>query len=198
MVLWRHGQTAWNLEGRVQGSTDVPLDDVGQSQATRAANLLSGLRPAAIVSSDLSRAWSTAEPLAAITGLALRADPRLRERFQGEWEGLSDTDLRERYPRELARWDPPGAETYQAVAARVVPAVREAAEAVESGVLVVVSHGGAIRAGIAVLLGLPARARILGPLANCCWSVLGADEAGWRLLEHNAGTLPEPVLGEDR
>ncbi|MGI8695052.1 MAG: histidine phosphatase family protein [Mycobacteriales bacterium] len=199
VILLRHGRTEWNLTGRFQGSLDVPLDEVGRAQADRAGRLLAALRPAAIVSSDLSRARDTAAPLRALTGLAVRVDPRVRERHYGEWEGLPTDDVRSRFPTEFAAWDPPGAETYEQVAERVVPAVRDAVDTTaDGGVLVVVSHGGAIRTGVAVLLGLSARPRVLGPMSNCCWSVLSVAGSGWRLLEYNAGTLPEPVLGDER
>ena len=67
-MLWRHGQTQWNVEGRFQGQSDIPLDEAGEAQAQRAARLLAGLRPDLIVSSDLLRASATAAPLARLTG----------------------------------------------------------------------------------------------------------------------------------
>ena len=78
--------------------------------------------------------------------------------------------------------------------------MQRVADALAPGALaVVVSHGAAIRLGMSELLGLPHESSgILGPLANCSWSVLERRRARWRLLEHNAGTLPEPVLGDDR
>ena len=86
-MLWRHGQTTWNAERRFQGQSDIPLDATGQAQAERAARLLAGLRPDMIVSSDLSRAASTAAPLAQLTGLDVILDKDLRERHGGQWEG---------------------------------------------------------------------------------------------------------------
>ena len=205
VVFWRHGQTKWNVEHRFQGSSDVPLDSVGREQAAQAARLLAGLRPHAIVSSDLVRARQTAAPLSALTGLTVTTDVRLRERFGGEWEGLTDTEIRQRYPERWASWEPLGGETLAEVASRFATAVQENAEQLGPGeVLVVVSHGAAIRAGMAALLELPEPMwRRLESLSNCAWSVLrevpaGWQMRGWRLLEHNAGTLPEPVLSDDR
>jgi probable phosphoglycerate mutase len=86
LVLWRHGQTQWNADGRFQGQSDIPLDAVGEQQAERAARLLAGLRPDGIVSSDLSRAMATAAPLARLTGLTVTTDKDLRERYGGLWE----------------------------------------------------------------------------------------------------------------
>jgi len=199
-VLWRHGQTTWNVERRFQGQTDIPLDETGEAQADYAARRLATLRPDAIVSSDLIRAQSTAAPLARLTGLSVTLDKDLRERFGGDWEGLSDEEIAERYPAERATWNPPNGESTVAVADRVRAALERIAASLAAGQLaVVVSHGAALRLGMERLLGLPEEAfGALGPLSNCSWSVLNQRRDRWRLLEHNAGTLPEPVLGDDR
>lgn len=199
-MLWRHGQTIWNVEHRFQGQTDIPLDETGEAQADYAARRLATLRPDAIVSSDLIRAQSTAAPLARLTGLAVTLDKDLRERFGGDWEGLNDEEIAERYPAERATWNPPNGESTVAVADRVRGALGRIAASLAAGQLaVVVSHGAALRLGMERLLGLPEEAfGALGPLSNCSWSVLAQRRDRWRLLEHNAGTLPEPVLGDDR
>jgi glucosyl-3-phosphoglycerate phosphatase len=204
-VLWRHGQTPWNAEHRFQGQSDVPLDDTGQAQAERAARLLAGLRPDLIVSSDLSRAAGTAAALARQTGLEVTFDKDLRERHGGRWEGLTDTEIRTRYPVEHANWEPPGGEPSAVVAERVAAALHRTASALETEtglttrLAVVVSHGAALRLGMSRLLGMPDDLfSVLGPLSNCSWSVLGRRRDRWRLLEHNAGTLPEPILSDDR
>ena len=199
-MLWRHGQTIWNVERRFQGQTDIPLDETGEAQAEHAARRLATLRPDAIFSSDLSRAANTAAPLARLTGLAVTLDKDLRERHGGAWEGLTDRQISERYPVERATWNPPDGEPTTTVADRVSVALRRIADTVEDGGLaVVVSHGAALRLGMARVLGLAEEVfGVLGPLSNCAWSVLGLRNDRWRLLEHNAGTLPEPVLGDDR
>jgi probable phosphoglycerate mutase len=207
-VLWRHGQTVWNAERRFQGQSDIPLDETGQAQAERAARLLAALRPDLIVSSDLSRAAQTAAPLSRLTGLELTLDKDLRERHGGRWEGLTDTEIRTRYPAEHATWTPPDGEPSAVVADRVAGALHRIAEAAaetgkagaEPGLAVVVSHGAALRLGMSRLLGMPDELfGVLGPLSNCSWSVLGRRHGRWRLIEHNAGTLPEPVvLSDDR
>jgi len=200
LVLWRHGQTVWNAEHRFQGQTDIDLDDTGMGQAERAARLLTALRPDAIISSDLRRAAATAAPLARLTGLEVSYDKDLRERYGGVWEGLTDKEIRERYPAAHAAWTPPEGETTAAVAQRAGAALERIAEAAPPGArVVVVSHGAAIRLGMSHLLGLPQDLwSILGPLANCSWSVVERRRERWRLLEHNAGTLPEPALSDDR
>jgi len=203
--LWRHGQTLWNAERRFQGQSDSPLDETGLAQAERAARLLAALRPDLIVSSDLSRAVHTAAPLARLTGLEVSLDKDLRERSGGSWEGLTDTEIRERYPDDHATWTPPDGEPAAVVADRVAAALRRTVTAIaeqvtgRDGLAVVVSHGAALRLGMSRLLGMPDDLfSVLGPLSNCSWSVLGVRYGRWRLLEHNAGTLPEPVLGDDR
>jgi broad specificity phosphatase PhoE len=191
LVLWRHGQTPWNVQGRFQGQTDIQLDEVGVEQAERAARLLA---------SDLSRAMATAAPLSRLTGLTVTTDKDLRERHGGAWEGLSDVEIRTRYPVEHAQWFPPEGEHSATVAERAGAAMERIADSLQPGSLaVVVSHGAAIRLGAARLLGLPEDLwGIIGPLANCAWSVVSRRHGHWRLVEHNAGTLPEPVLSDDR
>ncbi|WP_149183159.1 histidine phosphatase family protein [Streptomyces sp. TRM49041] len=205
IVLWRHGQTSWNLERRFQGSTDIELTDTGLAQARRSARLLAALKPDAIIASDLKRAAATAAELAAITGHPVGHDSALRETYAGVWQGLTHEEILARYGDEYRAWkrgEPVrrgGGELESEVADRAAPVVLEHAEKLpEEGTLVVVSHGGTIRTTIGRLLGLaPHSWESLGGLSNCCWSVLGEGARGWRLLEHNAGTLPEPVLGDD-
>jgi glucosyl-3-phosphoglycerate phosphatase len=165
-VLWRHGQTTWNVEHRFQGQTDIPLDETGEAQAEYAARRLAILGPHAIVASDLSRAQQ----------------------------------IRERYPAERATWNPPNGEPTSAVADRMSHALIRIAGTLDHGQLaVVVSHGAALRLGIERVLGLPAQGvSVLGPLANCSWSVLSLLDTRWRLLEYNARNVPEPVIGDDQ
>jgi glucosyl-3-phosphoglycerate phosphatase len=200
LVLWRHGETRWNVEDRFQGQSDIPLDPNGVEQAERAARLLASLRPAAIFASDLSRATATAAPLARITGLPVTLEKDLRERHGGAWEGLTGPEIRERYPAEFLTWSPPEGETAAAVADRVAASLERIAEGLPAGSLaVVVSHGAALRLGMSKLMAMPEELwGTIGPLSNCSWSVIGLRRGAWRLIEHNAGTLPEPVLGEDQ
>jgi glucosyl-3-phosphoglycerate phosphatase len=205
-VLWRHGRTAWNDDRRFQGQTDIPLDDHGRQQARRAARLLAALPPTALVSSDLVRARDTVAELAGLTGLPVAVDPRLRETHAGRWEGLLAHEIEATDPVVWRAWQagaagvrPGGGETRSQVADRAVSAVSAALPQVPGdGVLVVGTHGGTARALIGRLLGLPEQDwHVLGGLANCSWSVLVESSHGWRLEEHNAGMLPEPVVGTD-
>jgi glucosyl-3-phosphoglycerate phosphatase len=200
IVLWRHGQTTWNLERRFQGTTDIPLDETGVEQAERSARLLAALRPNAIVSSPLRRAAATAEALSKVTGLTVTHDPDLIERHGGAWEGLTNHEIRTRYPSEHAIWQPLGGERAEEVAKRFAAALERALEPIpEGGLLVIVSHGAAVRIGMLHWLGFPEELwGRFGGLSNCSWSVLEEGRLGWRIVEHNAGTLPEPVLSDDR
>lgn len=203
VVLWRHGQTAWNAEHRFQGHSDVPLDDIGEEQSVRAARLLAALPPATVVCSDLRRARETAAPLLQLTGLTARYDARLRETHGGSWQGLTGTEIDARAGETWAAWRggadlPAGGsgERRSEVGTRAAQAVRETLDGLAAGeVLVVVTHGGTIRAVIGTMLGLPiAHWSAIGGLSNCAWSVLEESDSGrWRLEEHNAGMLPTPV-----
>ncbi|MFD0884852.1 histidine phosphatase family protein [Streptosporangium algeriense] len=199
VVCLRHGQTLWNVEHRFQGHSDIPLDETGVAQAARAASLLAALRPTMIVSSDLQRAHDTASALGRLVGLGVSVDKDLRERGGGEWEGLTREEISAGWPEQYAAWEAPGGEEVADVAARVSASIRRwAGQLDEDGLLVVASHGAAIRLGIAHLLGLPEDLwSALGGLGNCSWSVLEEGRRGWRLMEHNAGTLPEPVQSDD-
>ncbi|WP_434600374.1 histidine phosphatase family protein [Streptomyces sp. A5-4] len=205
IVLWRHGQTAWNLERRFQGSTDIELTVDGLAQARRSARLLASLKPDVMIASDLKRAAATAGELAGLTGLDVTYDAALRETYAGAWQGLTHDEIIKQFGAQYASWkrgEPVrrgGGELETEVADRAAPVVLAHAEKLpDNGTLVVVSHGGTIRTTIGRLLGLESyHWEGLGGLSNCCWSVLGEGARGWRLLEHNAGTLPEPVLGDD-
>jgi broad specificity phosphatase PhoE len=200
-VLWRHGQTTWNLEHRFQGQTDIPLDATGEVQAEQAARRLATLRPHALFSSDLSRAQQTAAPLARLTGLPVTLDKELRERAGGDWEGLTDDEIRERYPAERATWNPPNGEPTVVVADRMAAALARVSDALDDRQLaVVVGHGAALRLGMERILGIFAQdTPILGGLTNCSWSVLELRHGRWRLQEYNAGSLPDPVvIGDDQ
>lgn len=202
IVLWRHGRTAWNADGRFQGQLDPPLDTFGRQQATRSARVLLGLRPAYVVSSDLQRASDTA----ACLDLPVAIDKRLREIDLGEWQGLSGAQAVVRFPAEHEAWIAGqdvrrgGGETYAEVGVRAEAAIAIGLDELDDGsVLVVVTHGGTARAAIGALLDLPPSTWWrLGPLGNCRWSVLLEAERGWRLAEHNAGDPPEVGGGDDR
>lgn len=142
LCLVRHGETNWNLERRIQGLSDIPLNDTGRAQAAATGLLLARRQWSAIVASPLSRARETASIIARSVGLP---EPEivehLIERDYGGAEGLTWEEIDARYPGD----DAPGQESREAVAARVIPALIAIAEAHPGGRIIVVSHGGAIR-----------------------------------------------------
>lgn len=187
LILCRHGQTDWNREQRGQGQADVPLNEVGRAQAAAAGAALAALRPDAVWSSDSSRAHDTAIAV----GLPVTSDPRLREIDLGRYEGklLSEweADEPDEYARNLAGHDVRrgGGELNREVGERAYPALLAALAATPvGGLLVVVSHGGTIRALLRLLLDLPPTPwSHLGALGNTCVAVLAHDDhgRGWRL-----------------
>ncbi|MDR2374572.1 MAG: histidine phosphatase family protein [Bifidobacteriaceae bacterium] len=200
VVIWRHGQTTYNRDGRIQGASDVALDAVGLAQAEAAAARLARLAPSAIWSSDLVRARATAAALAALTGLEVSLDARAREREFGDWEGLAVSEIGQRWPDLYQRWrageDLPeiGMETRDRAAARLAACVREAAAAAAEGSTVVVAtHGGVSVCGITGLLELdPVHWLGLRVMRNAHWAVLeegGRRPPAWRLVGYDLGDL---------
>ena len=194
LLLWRHGQTRWNAEGRVQGQTDVELSEIGRAQAVAAAPRLAALHPDLIVSSDLRRAADTAAALAAVTGIKVEYDTRLRERHHGVWEGLTGDEIAAGWPAERERWKaglPVGGgldvEELDELGKRTVDALQEIADRAPGATVVVASHGASIRRGTAVILGWPeSAARTLLPIGNCHWVDLRLDPVrGWQLRAYN-------------
>jgi broad specificity phosphatase PhoE len=144
LILARHGETDWNREHRVQGQTDVPLNAAGLAQAESLADSLSAERLDAVYSSDLARARQTADAVARRQGLEVVTDAALREKNFGSWEGLTDVEIAERFPDAVrGRWG--DGERTEDVAARVLPAIELIRARHPDGLVLVVSHGGAIR-----------------------------------------------------
>ncbi len=139
LLLARHGETDWNRELRIQGSSDVELNELGRKQAHALAEELEHVELDAIYSSDLSRARATAEAVAASHGLEVRLDPRLRERSFGSWEGLTREDL-----EALPEGSHHDGESDDEVRKRMVEAVQAIADAHPGEQVLVVSHGGAL------------------------------------------------------
>jgi len=165
LILARHGETVYNMQGRYQGQADLPLNDTGQQQAARLASRLSQEEIHAIYASDLQRARETAAAIAAPHVLPVRDDPRLREMDFGEWEGLTYEEIQERYLQQLAAWEadpldvaPPGGETLAQVAARVQAVLDEITRAHPEQTVLLVAHGGPLRVLLCLALGLSPQA----------------------------------------
>lgn len=180
LVLLRHGQTAWNLELRVQGHHDVELDETGQRQAAAAAPLIAGYDPVRLWSSDLTRARQTAAYVAKETGLEPTYDARLREYYLGERQGLTHAEYDALDPEEFARFRTgdydaaPGAESTERVRARMVEALTDLLASLDAGeTAVAVSHGAATKVALTAVLGWPdSVADSLRAMGNCGWLIL--------------------------
>lgn len=207
MILVRHGASLWNEEGRIQGHQDVPLSSEGYQQARAVAERLVQIPFAEVYTSDLQRAKSTAEEIARRRGLSPICLQDLRERFLGEWEGLSLQEVQEKYADLLTlyrsdpvQYNPPGAETFLELQKRVSRAIEKIVEDHPQETIVVVSHGGPIRVFIAWVLQMPLRLiRRLQVAKNCSITVVrytGYAENLWVLERYNdASHLPGE--GED-
>jgi 2,3-bisphosphoglycerate-dependent phosphoglycerate mutase len=158
--LVRHGETDWNRELRWQGHSDRPLNERGRAQAYALADALAGLSFAAVYSSDLSRAFETAQIVASRLNLGVKIEPALREIDVGSWEGSTIEELQARCPEAVVRWEErgehgwEGGESHEQMATRVEDAVRAIAARHDGEDVLVVCHGGPIRVLKALAHGL--------------------------------------------
>lgn len=186
LILARHGETDWNRENRFQGHADPPLNALGRRQSAELAEALAGETIARVYTSPLRRASETAEIVAERLGLEVEPLEPLREIDVGAWSGLTRGEVATRFPDEYARWldrAPSGfenGETYDELAARVVPAIHELAERHPAETLLVVTHGGPSRVLQARAAGIEyadARRRetVLANCAVCRFAVENGD-----------------------
>ena len=161
--LVRHGETSWNRSGRIQGHEDVPLSEHGRRQMTILARRLSGCSFSAVYVSDLSRATESAEMIVKGHQASIRTDSDLREFSYGEWEGLTLKEIEARYPKTFAQRMGFGRNAFAAQggedSAQVLDRVRRFYASVlkrhdDSEDLLIVAHGGSLRALLICLLGL--------------------------------------------
>lgn len=202
LVLVRHGETVWHGENRYAGRTDVELSERGLAQAAALARWAKTAELAAIWCSPLGRARRTADACAAVTGLAVRVDARLRELDFGAAEGLTRDEMRHRFPEALTDFqrDPvghhlPEGEDPERAAGRFVGCLRDIAREHPDGRVLVVAHSTVIRLALCALIGVPlARYRQLFPaMPNCAPTELrlGAADERAAVLTVNA-----PLEGE--
>jgi probable phosphoglycerate mutase len=151
LLLIRHGETAWNAEHRIQGRLDVPLSATGVWQTRQLAQRLAAEPIDAVVASDLARAWMTGVPLAEARGLEMIAEPRLRERAFGIFEGKTLDEIAAQHPDELAAWRSrdvdwriPEGESGTEFIDRVLEALQDIALAQQGRTVAVVTHGGVL------------------------------------------------------
>jgi 2,3-bisphosphoglycerate-dependent phosphoglycerate mutase len=151
VLVVRHGQTAWNALGRIQGHTDIDLDDTGRRQAQALGGALADVGLDAIYASDLARARDTARPAARRAGLTVVADPGLRERGFGIFEGLTHLEVAARWPELARRWrardpdfDPEGGESLARFNERSVACAARIASRHAGQTVALVTHGGVL------------------------------------------------------
>ena len=192
VILVRHGETEWNLVGRWQGTTDIPLSDAGRAQARDLGQRLRGAGITRVHTSHLSRARETADIVAATWDLRVPVivDERLRERGYGGFEGLTRDECAARFPQAWAEYQadrravPPDAEPQAEIIARVMAAMHEIAAATDlppTTPVLVVSHGGSIRSFVHAAVGV-----LLPPLGNGAIVQLRFDGARFRLTDGGA------------
>jgi 2,3-bisphosphoglycerate-dependent phosphoglycerate mutase len=189
LVVVRHGETAWNLEARIQGHGDSALTAKGLAQAGAIAGRLAGEPFDALVSSDLGRALQTAQRIAAAMNREVVADARFRERSFGCCEGLTYAELHERFPdgfgRHLQDNDPdfriPEAETRREFYARIARAFEELADEHPDRHVLVVCHGGVLAALFRHVHGIPAGEPQAVDIPNAAYNSVVRGPSGWRI-----------------
>lgn len=186
ILLVRHGETLWNQQGRMQGQQDSPLTELGVRQARMLARRLKAVSFAALYSSDLGRAWRTAVSIADETGHEVVADSRLRERHFGIFEGLTNGEIKERYPEYhaiFARRDPhfamPGGESAVAFQARCLSCLAEIAVRHADETAVVVAHGLVLDSVYRAALGMRMEEPRGFPLLNCSINTFRYSDGAW-------------------
>jgi broad specificity phosphatase PhoE len=175
ILLARHGETDWNSERRWQGHADRPLNESGREQARELAASRDGRAIHVVYSSDLIRAHETARIVAERLGLPVGADVGLREVDVGDWSGRAHDEVKGVDPEGFRRWQEggkgwSGGESYEEMGARVVGTVLRIAERHPGETILIVSHGGSIRACRAAAAGLSyagSRMSAVSGMANC-------------------------------
>ncbi|MEY4883242.1 MAG: hypothetical protein RIS34_1096 [Pseudomonadota bacterium] len=197
IIAVRHGETAWNVENRIQGQLDIPLNETGRWQAQRVARALAARDPiAALYSSDLLRAWETAMSIADTTHLSVQTDEGLRERGFGIFQGKTYTQIETDWPADSLRWRrrdpdwaPPEGESLVDFRTRVLDTVQSLAARHVGQQIVVVAHGGVMdilyRAAAGLELQEP-RTWMLGNAAinRLLWTTRGFTLVGWADTSH--------------
>src|ERR1700761_5828909 len=209
LIAVRHGETAWNVEARLQGQLDIPLNERGLEQARRTAHWLAEDCPDVVVSSDLARAQATAQAIASFNRIPLELDAGLRERSFGGFQGMTHTEVAERWPELSAQWksrDPefaPGmdgdGESLKAFYARCLAATLRIAERHAGRTVVLVAHGGVMDCLYRAATRVPLDAARNWQLGNAAINRLlhtcsGLTLVGWNDTGHL--DVGAPVLDE--
>ena len=205
----RHGETDWNVDGRIQGQLDIPLNATGQWQVHRLALAVADEGIDAVYSSDLLRAFETAQSVARGCGQPIVTDAGLRERGFGIFEGLSYAEITQRWPEQAERWrrrdpdfGPEGGETLRDFSARSIATVERLAALHPGQTIAVVSHGGVMdclyRAAARVALDAP-RSWQLGNAAinRLLYTPQGFTLIGWSDVHHLDDDVPDEFTDTD-
>ncbi len=191
LFIVRHGETIWNHEGRIQGHTDVGLSERGMEQAGLLAQRLKTVRFDAAYASDLCRASDTASAILEGRDVPVFPTPRLREYHKGAFEGMTEAELRSRYPSEYPGYvakdldyAPKGGESTRGVSARMTAIINEIKERHLDDTVLVVGHGGSLRAAMMALLGMSLDANWRFVFGNCTLTIVDTyhDNAVLRLF----------------
>ncbi len=177
VLIIRHGQTEWNVAKRLQGHSDIPLNEKGIGQALALAETLRDEKLEAVFSSDLQRARKTAEEIARWHNLPVQVDPAFRERSYGAFEGLSRDEIKTRYPQSHAAWYaadpdhvfPPGERTAESIRAfhnRAIAAIHRIAQPHAGKRIVLIAHFGIIESAYRVAHDMPLEVRTRVPVLN--------------------------------
>jgi len=188
----RHGETAWNVDTRIQGHLDIPLNETGQWQAQRLARALAAQDAIhAIYSSDLLRAHETARAIAAATGAPLSTHAGLRERSFGLFEGKTFVEIEAAWPDESRRWrqrdphwTPQGGESLLQIRERIAHTLQEIAARHLGQQIVLVAHGGVLDQLYRAATGQDLQAPRTWQLGNTAinrllWTPQGLTLVGW-------------------
>ena len=174
----RHGETEWNVLGRIQGHSDIPLSQKGRDQAHTVARRLVEAPLDVAYCSDLSRASETARIILKDRDIPLHATPDLRERYDGVFEGLTLAERRDRYPEMFTAslvkdldFAPTGGESARATSARMSDVIAGLRARHPDETVLIVGHGGSLRAAIIALMELPLEANWRFVMSNCSLSV---------------------------
>ena len=192
LYIVRHGTTDWNQLGRIQGHMDIPLNDAGRAQARLASSRLAPWGATALYSSDLLRAYETAQIIGQSIGLSVVRKPGLREINFGVWQRLSSPQIRERDPEVYAArranpYDiaPAGAETWRQFYDRAVQAIQEILATTEAQRLIVVTHSGICTVVGLRALGFDCTGKRTFESHNCGIHTIAVHGATWRVIALN-------------
>ena len=196
IIAIRHGETAWNVDTRIQGHLDIPLNDTGLWQARQVARALAGEPLSAIYASDLQRAHTTARAIAEVTGAPLVPEPALRERSFGELEGRTFAEIEAELPEQARRWRqrdphfaPEGGETLVQLRERIAATTHRLAALHTGGLVVLVAHGGVLDVLYRLATGQELQTPRTWQLSNAAinrllWTPEGLTLVGWADTQH--------------